>query len=136
MTPEELAAHPNPTVEMLMENFPASTIGPTWATDDDGKFLLPERTLGWHVLAWIRENLINFNDDAPMTLTAEQSRFILWFYAIGDDNRFLYRAAILQRLKGWGKDLVRGIPFHPQPSHLLHLQRRRRNLQLRGCRPG
>lgn len=109
MTPEELAAHPNPTVEMLMENFPASTIGPTWATDDDGKFLLPERTLGWHVLAWIRENLINFNDDAPMTLTAEQSRFILWFYAIGDDNRFLYRAAILQRLKGWGKDPLSAI---------------------------
>lgn len=104
MNLEEALKCENPTREMLDEHFPPQLIGPTWQRDEDGKFILPERTLGWHVLAWIRENLTSFNDDGPMTLTGEQARFILWFYALDAGNVFKYRAATLQRLKGWGKD--------------------------------
>lgn len=104
MNLEEAAKCEEPTREMLEEFFPAELIGPTWQRDEDGKFILPERTLGWHILAWVRENLTNFNDDGPMTLTGEQSRFILWFYALDESNVFAYRAGVLQRLKGWGKD--------------------------------
>lgn len=104
MNLEEAAKCEEPTKEMLEEFFPAELIGPTWQRGEDGKFILPERTLGWHILAWIRENLTNFNDDGPMALTGEQSRFILWFYALDASNVFAYRAAVLQRLKGWGKD--------------------------------
>lgn len=104
MNLEEAAKCEEPTKEMLEEFFPAELIGPTWQRDEDGKFILPERTLGWHILAWVRENLTNFNDDGPMTLTGEQSRFILWFYALDESNVFAYRAGVLQRLKGWGKD--------------------------------
>ncbi|NCB86281.1 MAG: terminase [Gammaproteobacteria bacterium] len=93
-----------PTRENLEEFFPAQIIGPTWAVDDEGDFLLPERTLGWHVLAWIEENLTAFDGDGPFTPTPEQARFILWFYAINDDGRFTYPKAVLQRCKGWGKD--------------------------------
>lgn len=31
-------------------------------------------------------------------------RFVLWWYAVDTTGRFLYRKAVLQRLKGWGKD--------------------------------
>jgi hypothetical protein len=47
---------------------------------------------------------------APWTFTPEQARFLLWYYAIdtgdqfGASGDFLYHSAMLQRLKGWGKD--------------------------------
>lgn len=92
------------TRENLEEFFPAQIIGPTWARDEDGEFLLPERSLGWHIIAWIEEHLTAFDGDGPFLLTPEQARFLLWFYALGDDDRFLYDKAVLQRCKGWGKD--------------------------------
>lgn len=68
---------------------------------------LPERTLGWQVLAWTAENLQQ--PDGPHTgqpwrYTNEQARFILWWYAVGPNGRFLYRRGMLRRVKGWGKD--------------------------------
>ena len=38
--------------------------------------------------------------------TAEQVRFILNWYGIDDAGRFIYRSAVLRRMKGWGKDPV------------------------------
>lgn len=63
-------------------------------------------TLGFSVIRWIQENLLQPDgDDAgePFTLTAEQRRFLLWFYALDARGRFLYRRAVLRRAKGWGK---------------------------------
>lgn len=31
--------------------------GPTWQRDADGKFVLPEKTLGWDVIDWCHEYL-------------------------------------------------------------------------------
>lgn len=93
-----------PTRENLEEFFPAQLIGPTWSRGEDGEFLLPERTLGWHILAWIEQHLTAIDGDGPFIPTPEQARFILWFYALDDDGRFIYPTAVLQRLKGWGKD--------------------------------
>jgi hypothetical protein len=31
-------------------------------------------------------------------------RFILWWYAVDEFGRFVYRKGVLQRMKGWGKD--------------------------------
>lgn len=88
--------------------------GPTWdrnpawegPRDPDG-YILPEFTLGWEVVKWIEDNLLADETDEndqplPFQLTAEQLRFILHFYAIDEDGRFLYREFVLQRLKGWG----------------------------------
>src|SRR5690606_35107901 len=36
--------------------------------------------------------------------TMEQARFLLWWYAVREDGRFLYRDGVFQRLKGHGKD--------------------------------
>lgn len=93
-----------------------ATLGPTWdrnkswegPRDPDG-YILPEFTLGWQILVWIEENLLADETDEddkplPIQLTSEQTRFILWFYAVDEDGRFLYRELVLQRLKGWGKD--------------------------------
>ena len=78
-------------------------IGPTWQTTDDGHWLLPEITLGWEVLGWCGRWL-QHQPGRPWKFTDEQARFILWFYAIDDSGEFLYTDAVLQRLKGWGKD--------------------------------
>lgn len=93
------------------------SMGPTWDRRPDWPdecrdkmgYILPELTLGWQVLDWIRENLLaeetDENDNPlPFDLTDEQKRFILWFYAIDETGRFLYREVVLQRLKGHGKD--------------------------------
>jgi hypothetical protein len=80
-------------------------IGPTWQTKGKRKrWLLPERTLGWHALGWSAQWLHNGQD--PWIFTDEQARFLLWWYAIDKAGRFLYRDGVLQRLKGWGKDPV------------------------------
>jgi hypothetical protein len=94
----------------------ASALGPTWDRDptwtgprDPQGFILPEITLGWQIIEWIEANLLgDETDDAghplPFRLTAEQTRFVLWWYAIDEYGIFAYREGILQRLKGWGKD--------------------------------
>jgi hypothetical protein len=92
------------------------SFGPTWDRNpfwtgprDPQGYILPELTLGWQILKWIEENLLaeetDDNDNhLPFDLTDEQKRFILWFYAIDETGRFLYREVVLQRLKGHGKD--------------------------------
>jgi hypothetical protein len=80
------------------------TIGPTWKRGPDGRFLLPEFTLGWHCLAWTATYLQHYVG-APWRYTAEQARLTLWWYAMDPaTNRFLWRDGVIQRLKGWGKD--------------------------------
>jgi len=79
------------------------TIGPSWQRDDDGKFVLPVLTLGWQVLGWTADWL-QHGDGRPWRYTDEQARLTLWWYAIDETGRFLYREGVIQRLKGWGKD--------------------------------
>jgi len=68
---------------------------------------LPDRTLGWTALEWTARYLRQ--PDGPdagtsWRYTDEQARFVLWWYAIDDTGRFVYRRGMLRRLKGWGKD--------------------------------
>lgn len=81
-----------------------TAIGPTWQRDGKG-WLLPERSLGWTMLGWCATYL-QAGRDEPWLFTDEQSRFLLWWYAVDENGRFLYRDGVLQRLKGWGKDPV------------------------------
>ncbi len=76
-------------------------IGPTWQYDDG--WLLPEASLGWGFLSWTTRHLTS-KGTKPWWWTAEQTRFLLWYYAVDSDGDFLYRSGRLQRLKGWGKD--------------------------------
>lgn len=88
------------TVEEI-DLLPTLFHGPTWAKTDDGKWLLPDLTLGWQIAGWCAEYLIG-DDGKPWKFTNEQLRFILWWYAVNESGRFVYRTGTLQRLKGWG----------------------------------
>ena len=83
------------------------TAGPTWQRDKHGKFVLPTHTLGWDILGWTAEYLLQ--PDGPLAgdpwkFTQEQARFLLWWYAVDERGRFIYRSGMLRRMKGWGKD--------------------------------
>lgn len=101
------------------------TIGPTWTrhpdwTPEDPLYVLPYHygieTLGWDVLEFIERWIIDPDESdpdvgyyVPWRPTDEQRRFILWWYAVDKNGRFMYRRGILQRLKGWGKDPVAAV---------------------------
>lgn len=92
------------------DNWEPVTVGPTWAKTEDGKaYALPEYTLGWEAAEfaarWLHIEDPENGGYAPFQFTNEQLRFALWFYAIDPvTGKLLYRRALLQRLKGWGKD--------------------------------
>ncbi|MFJ8713839.1 hypothetical protein ACIRD9_11730 [Streptomyces violaceus] len=60
---------------------------------------MPERTLGWQVAGWCAEYL-KADDGGPWRFTREHLRFVLWWYAVDETGRFIYRKGVLQRLKG------------------------------------
>lgn len=78
-------------------------IGPTWQWDNG--WILPTYSLGWRVLAWCGKWLRDKHGN-PWQFTPEQTRFILWYFSVEEDGSFTYHSAVLQRLKGWGKDPV------------------------------
>ncbi|MEU2111528.1 terminase [Streptomyces sp. NPDC019507] len=78
-------------------------LGPTWLKGPDGSWTLPESTLGWQIAGWCAE-FLRAEDGGPWRFTREQLRFVLWWYAVDENGRFIYRKGVLQRLKGWGKD--------------------------------
>lgn len=95
-------------------------LGPVWDTNplwdgprDPDNFILPHLTLGWQAIRWAEENCLadesSPEEPIPFRFTNEQMRFILWFYAIDETGRFIYREYVLQRLKGWGKDPLAAI---------------------------
>ena len=77
-------------------------IGPTWQWDNG--WLLPEASLGWDFMAWCGYWLRG--KKGPWQFTPEQARFLLWYFAVEQSGDFTYHSAVLQRLKGWGKDPV------------------------------
>jgi hypothetical protein len=76
-------------------------IGPTWQWDNG--WVLPAATLGWDRLAWCGYWLTG-RGRRPWRFTPEQARFVLWYDAVDEAGDHLYHSAMLQRLKGWGKD--------------------------------
>jgi hypothetical protein len=67
---------------------------------------LPEHTLGWDVLWWTTRYITQPdgpNAGGPWHFTAEQARFVLWWYAIEDDGRWLSTRGVVRRPKGAGK---------------------------------
>lgn len=67
---------------------------------------VPELTLGYGVLAWIEQNLVQPNGPLagrPFRPTLSQARFILWFYAVDERGRWLFNRAARRLAKGSGK---------------------------------
>ncbi|MFJ6893581.1 terminase [Streptomyces hokutonensis] len=91
LTPEEI------------EELPPTFLGPTWQKDSLGAWVLPKRTLGWQIAGWAAEYL-QAENGGPWKFTREQLRFVLHWYAVDENGRFVNRKGVLQRMKGWGKD--------------------------------
>lgn len=89
--------------------FVPRTVGPTWQRDEDGDFVLPELTLGWLAIEWGGNHLLSPDGNGAWKPTDEQARFLLWYYAIDEHGRWLYRESVLQRVKGWGKDPIAAV---------------------------
>lgn len=67
---------------------------------------IPKLTLGWDILDWGSKMLANpdgIRQGDPWVYSNEQALFILWFYAVDENGKFIYRNAVLERPKGWGK---------------------------------
>lgn len=95
----DLLERTTPPVDLAWEPV---KIGPTWQYGDSG-WLLPEASLGWGFLSWTTFHLTG-KGGRPWWWTAEQARFLLWYYGVDTHGDVLYHSAMLQRLKGWGKD--------------------------------
>lgn len=90
----------------ILERFQPVHYGPTWERGEDGRFVLPEHTLGWEIARWCSDYLEPLGADQDVfEFTLEQLRIVLWWYAVDDEGKFIYRRrGVLQRIKGWGKD--------------------------------
>lgn len=97
---EDQLASTTPPVDLEWEPI---RVGPTWQWDNG--WVLPALSLGWRVLAWCGKWLRDKHGQ-PWQFTPEQTRFILWYFAVDEAGDFLYHSAVLQRLKGWGKDPI------------------------------
>lgn len=96
--------------DLLERSFPPTDlvwepvkIGPTWDWDGERGWLLPGASLGWGFLSWTSYWLTG-KGGSPWLWTPEQTRFLLWFFAVNSDGEFECHTAALQRIKGWGKD--------------------------------
>lgn len=78
-------------------------IGPTWDWNAKRGWLLPEHSMGWEVLGWTGYWLRDPRGQ-DWQWTPEQARFLLWYHSLSPTGRLLYRTAVLQRMKGHGKD--------------------------------
>lgn len=104
---------------------PPHIVGPSWRRALDGGWYLPDKTLGWGVLAWMADYVstpgghddperlrtliamselgIKVNENMFLP-TDEQVRLVLWWYAVDQFGQYVYREGVIRRLKGWGKD--------------------------------
>lgn len=66
----------------------------------------PRRSIGWHVAAWMMDNLIQPNGPhagQPFTPTPRQMQFLVNYYALNDKGEFEYRRGVRRLSKGSGK---------------------------------
>lgn len=78
-------------------------IGPTWDWTPERGWAFPEHSLGWEALGWCGYWLRDSRKQ-DWQFTPEQARVLLWYDELDDIGRIVHRQAVLQRLKGWGKD--------------------------------
>lgn len=86
-----------------------------WPEDPDAKMDLVKRSLGPAIIRWSEwdpetgePGLTHYQTGEHWTWTPGQKRFLIMWYALGDDGRFLYRSGIKRGAKGTGKDPMAG----------------------------
>lgn len=67
---------------------------------------LPERSLGWRLLDWGTKMLANPDGEfmgQRWVYTDSQALYLLWFYAVDERGKFIYRRGMIELPKGTGK---------------------------------
>jgi len=70
---------------------------------------LPDLTLFPEIKVWGSKYILQPDgpdSGKPFILTPEQEHFLLWWYAVDNRGRYIYRRGMLRRMKGWGKDPI------------------------------
>lgn len=86
---------------------PPHCVGPVWQKTVDGSWHLPEKSLGRGIINWLHKYVRSPGGDHAgqgFIPTFEQLRFLLWWYAVDDQGKYLYRTGVFRRMKGHGKD--------------------------------
>lgn len=81
-------------------------LGPVWRRDENGRFVLPEHSIGMAAIRWAKKWLRGADGEPGWRFTMEQARLLMWWYAIDERGRFIYRDGVIQMVKGWGKDPI------------------------------
>jgi hypothetical protein len=81
-------------------------VGPVFKRDEDGNFILPKLTLGLAAIRWARKWLRGADGEPGWKFTPEQMRILMWWYAVDERGRFIYRDGVIQLIKGAGKDPI------------------------------
>lgn len=79
---------------------------PPWPWWDDPFHPDAPLTLGWHAIGWAENVLIQPNGPKaghPFRFTPRQLRFLLWWYALDEDGRWLFNHGARRLAKGSGK---------------------------------
>lgn len=91
-------------------------IGPTgawcslpWPTDPNEKLRIVRGSLGPQIIDWSEgrtdePGLVHYMTGRPWRWTAGQKRFLILWYWLDDDGRFVYRSGVKRGAKGTGKD--------------------------------
>lgn len=84
-----------------------------WPNDPDEKMALVRSSLGPALIDWSegrteRPGLIHYMTGQPWAWTAGQKRFLILWYALDEDGRFIYRSGVKRGAKGTGKDPMAG----------------------------
>ena len=67
---------------------------------------LPELTLGYEVLTWMERELVVPSGPfagSPFVATSQQALFLLWYYAVDKQGRWVFSRAVRRLAKGSGK---------------------------------
>lgn len=101
-------------VELLPGYYLDSTSGAwltlPWPGDRSKPFSHPSRrrllppTLGLQVADWCETYLVHHLTGEPWKFTNAQLRFLILWYAVRDDGRWVYRSGVKRGAKGTGKD--------------------------------
>lgn len=80
-----------------------------WPTDPDEREALARSSLGPGLINWSEgrtdePGLVHYMTGRPWRWTPGQKRFLVLWYALSDDGRFVYRSGVKRGAKGTGKD--------------------------------
>lgn len=90
---------------------PGYTVGPLgewrtipWPADAESKDFIIRNSIGPAIIEWAHERLIDYQTGGPWRFTPGQQRWLILWYWVGADDRWVFRSGVKRGAKGTGKD--------------------------------